>query len=106
MKLSSFQIQDDPVNKTRFGALMADGKTLVSFADAAHALDGKKPRVLAHALAYLEGGEKSRDLAWDILERAENKNRTGPVSAWIQPPFWRPSQGHYPSAIAWLLKNI
>ena len=73
MKLSSFQAREDPLNKIRFGALMKDAQTLVSFSDAAQALEGKKPRPLANALAYLEGGGKARDLALGILERAEKE---------------------------------
>ncbi|MBI9075949.1 MAG: fumarylacetoacetate hydrolase family protein [Desulfatibacillum sp.] len=74
MKLSSFQLKDDSRGKIRFGALMADGNTLVSFSDAAYALDGKRPRPLANALVYLEEGEKARELAISIVERSEKEN--------------------------------
>ncbi|SHK17285.1 Fumarylacetoacetate (FAA) hydrolase family protein [Desulfatibacillum alkenivorans DSM 16219] len=77
MKLSSFQVDAESRPKIRFGALMKNGTTLVSFADAAQALDGKKPRALANALAFLEGGPKAKEQASDILERAEKEKPSG-----------------------------
>lgn len=76
MKLISFIINDENfmVNKEkiRFGALM-DGGKCVDFMAAAFARNNKKPRALANAMAFLEGGQKALEQGLDILNFAQSR---------------------------------
>lgn len=71
MKLISFTVKNE--KKIRFGALIENRKTAVDLSAAAHAMSGKRPRFLANALAYLEGGEKAFETAREALEFAAAK---------------------------------